>query len=368
MTREQKIIHTSGIGIVANVLLSVFKALVGFFTNSIAITLDAVNNLSDALSSTITIVGTKLAGKEPDRKHPMGHGRVEYLTAMTISIIVLYAGITSLLESVKKIIYPEEVSYTTASLIIVVVAIIVKIVLGLYVKTVGEDVNSDSLKNSGADALLDSIISLSTLVAAILFLTMGWKLEAWLGAIISLVIIKSGIEMLQGTISQILGERVESSIARAIKATCTSVEGVHGAYDLTMHNYGPDHYVASIHVEVDDTLTAAEIDVITRKVTRRVYEEHGILMTAVGIYSRNTKNDYARKVFEDVRKIVLNHEGVIQMHGFYLDEELKTMSFDIIIAYDVPDRKGLFGHIEDEIASLYPQYHVTIQMDLDLSD
>nr|MCR4999816.1 cation diffusion facilitator family transporter [Lachnospiraceae bacterium] len=316
----------------------------------------------------ITIVGTKLAGKEPDRKHPMGHGRVEYLTAMIISIIVMYAGVTSLVESVKKITQPEDVSYNTASLVIVVVAIVVKLVLGLYVKGVGQKVNSDSLVNSGADAMLDSVISASTLLAAILYLAMGWKLEAWLGALISLVILKAGVEMLQGTISQILGERVESSIAHAIKTTCTSVEGVHGAYDLTMHNYGPDRYVASIHVEVDDTLTAAEIDVIEREVSRRVYEEHGILMSAVGIYSRNTKNDYARKVFEDVRKIVLGHEGVIQIHGFYLDEQRKTMSFDIIIAYDTPDRKGLFGHIQDEIATLYPQYHVSIQMDLDLSD
>lgn len=368
MTRERKIIHTSGIGIVANVFLAAFKAFVGIITNSIAITLDAVNNLSDALSSTITIVGTKLAGKEPDRKHPMGHGRVEYLTAMIISIIVLYAGITAFIESVKKILHPEDVAYTTASLVIVSVAIVVKIVLGLYVKKVGEEVNSDSLKNSGADALLDAVIATSTLAAAILYLTMGWKLEAWLGAIIAIIIIKSGIEMLQNTVSQILGERVSSDLARNIKKTATSVEGVYGAYDLTVHNYGPDRYVASLHVEVDDTCTAAEIDDITRKIARKVFEEYGILVSAVGIYSRNTQNNHAREVMENVRKIVLEHEGVLQMHGFYLDENLKSMSFDIIIAFDAPDRNGLFAHIEDEIASLYPQYQVHMIMDLDLSD
>ena len=368
MERERVIVRTSVIGIIANVALAAFKAVVGVLTNSIAITLDAVNNLSDALSSIITIVGTKLAGKEADRKHPMGHGRVEYLTAMIISVIVLYAGITSLIESIKKILHPEAVSYSVVSLVIVSVAVIVKIVLGLYVKGVGAKVNSDSLTNSGQDALLDSIISASTLVAAVIYILFQWKLETWLGAIISFVIIKSGIEMLQGTISQILGERVESNLARAIKRTVTSVDGVYGAYDLTMHNYGPDKYVASIHVEVDDFRTAAEVDDISRKITRLVYEEHGILLSAVGIYSRNTQNDHAHQVMENVRKIVMDHEGVLQMHGFYLDEKLRSMSFDIIIAFDAPDRKGLFGHIEDEIAALYPEYQVHITMDLDLSD
>lgn len=368
MNREKVIVRTSIIGIIANVFLAGFKAVVGFLTNSIAITLDAVNNLSDALSSIITIVGTKLAGKEPDRKHPMGHGRVEYLTAMIISVIVLYAGLTSAIESVKKILHPEDVSYTSISLIIVAVAVVVKIVLGTYVKRVGKQVNSDSLANSGADAMLDSVISASTLVAAGLYIGLGWKLEAWLGAIISLVIIKSGFDMLKDTVSQILGERVDSGISKAIKRTVTSVDGVYGAYDLTMHNYGPDRYVASIHVEVDDTKTAAEIDEMTREVSRRVFAEEGILLSAVGIYSRNTGNNHARKVLEDVRKIVMEHEGVQQMHGFYLDEKNHSMSFDIIIDFDAPDRKGLFGHIEDEIISLYPEYQVHITMDLDLSD
>ena len=368
MNREKVIVRTSILGIIANVFLAAFKAVVGMLSNSIAITLDAVNNLSDALSSVITIVGTKLAGKEPDRKHPLGHGRVEYLTAMIISIIVLYAGITSLVESIKKIIHPETANYSAASLIIVSVAVLVKVLLGNYVKTVGKKVNSDSLINSGEDAVLDSVISMSTLVAAALYIFKGWSLEAWLGAIISLVIIKSGIEMLQDTISQILGERVEADYAKAIKKTASSVDGVYGAYDLTMHNYGPDKYVASIHVEVADTMTAADIDEVCREVSRKVFEEHGILMAAVGIYSKNTGNDFAKQVEKDVYAIVMGHKGVIQMHGFYLDQKRKSMTFDIIISFKVEDRKALFAHIQDEVREKYPDYEVHITMDLDLSD
>ena len=149
VNRGKVIIRTSIIGILTNVFLAAFKAVIGIVSNSIAVTLDAVNNLSDALSSIITIVGTKLAGKLPDKKHPLGYGRIEYLSAMIISVLVLYAGFTAFTESVKKIIHPETPEYTAVSLIIVAVAVVVKILLGRYVKHVGEKVNSDSLVNSG---------------------------------------------------------------------------------------------------------------------------------------------------------------------------------------------------------------------------
>ena len=260
LSRDRIIVRTSITGIAANVLLAAFKAVVGAISGSIAIVLDAVNNISDAASSLITIIGTKLASREPDKKHPFGYGRVEYLSAMIISVIVLYAGITSLVESVKKIIEPETPDYSAVTLIIVAAAVLVKIFLGRYVKKTGERVNSDSLINSGKDAVLDSVISASTLVAAVIFLLTGLSLEAWLGAVISVIIIKSGIEMLRETLSEILGERADISLAKEIKKTVLSFPEVSGAYDLVLHNYGPDNYNGSIHIEVPDTLSAAELD------------------------------------------------------------------------------------------------------------
>ena len=214
-SRDKTIVKTSIIGIIANVFLAAFKAFVGFASNSIAIVMDAVNNLSDAASSLITIVGTKLAGKEADKKHPFGYGRVEYLSAMVISLLVLYAGITAFTESVKKIIEPDTPDYSTTALVIVAVAVVIKIILGKYVKSVGKKVNSDSLVNSGEDAILDSVISASTLVAAAVYLIFGLSLEAWLGAVIAVVIIKSGFQMLRDTLSQILGERADAAAVRA---------------------------------------------------------------------------------------------------------------------------------------------------------
>ncbi|MBQ9027312.1 MAG: cation transporter [Lachnospiraceae bacterium] len=368
VSREQTIIRTSMIGIAANVLLAAFKAAVGVLTNSIAIVLDAVNNISDAGSSLITIVGTKLAAKEPDKKHPFGYGRIEYLSAMIISVIVLYAGITSLTESVRQIIHPQTPSYTPVSLVIVAVGVAVKIVLGRYVKGVGEKVNSDSLINSGEDATLDSIISASTLVAAGIFLIFRISLEAWLGAIISVVIIKSGIEMLRDTISQLLGERNDIELAKAIKKTVVSFPAVHGAYDLVLNNYGPDHWNGSIHIEVPDTCTAAELDYLLRSIQEAVFAEHQVVLTAIGVYSINTKDEDVIRVRKSVQEIVFSHKYIRQMHGFYLLKEEKTMRFDLVVSFDAKDRRAVFNEAVADVQKAFPEYQLQTAMDTDFTE
>lgn len=366
--REKTIVRTSIIGIVANVFLAAFKAVIGLAANSIAIVLDAVNNISDAGSSLITIIGTKLAGREPDKKHPFGYGRIEYLSAMIISVIVLYAGVTSFTESVKQIIHPETPDYRTLSLIIVGVAVVVKIVLGRYVKGVGKKVNSDSLVNSGEDATLDSVISASTLVAAAIFLILGISLEAWLGAVISLVIIKSGVEMLKDTISQILGEKNDPELAREIKKTVTSFPGVHGAYDLVLNNYGPDAWNGSIHIEVPDTYSADQLDRLLRNIQTTVYKEHQVILTAIGVYSMNTKDEEVIAAQKKVREIVFAHPYVRQMHGFYLVKEPKTMRFDLVISFDAKDRRAAFAEAVADVQKAFSDYALQTAMDTDFAE
>ena len=351
-----------------NVSLSAFKAVIGLVSGSIAIVLDAVNNISDAASSLITIIGTKLAAKEPDRKHPFGHGRIEYLSAMIIAVLVLYAGLTSFVESVKKILHPETPDYSVLALVIVGTAVFVKIILGRYVKRVGERVNSESLINSGKDAMLDSVISASTLVAAILFLTTGVSLEAWLGAAISLVIIKSGVDMLRETISQLLGERADVELAHAIKETVRTFPQVRGVYDLVLNNYGPDTFNGSLHIEVPDTCSAAELDELLRQITIRVLQEHNVILTAIGVYSYNTRHDHAFEMEEQIQGILKGHSEVIQMHGFYVNEERRTIRFDVVISFDAKDRRAVYTEIYKEVTQMFPQYDVQIAMDTDFSE
>ncbi len=366
--RDAVIIRTSVIGIIANVLLAAFKAAVGLASNSIAIVMDAVNNISDAASSVITIVGTKLAGKEADKKHPFGYGRIEYLSAMIISLLVLYAGITAFTESVKKIIHPEIPDYGAVSLVIVAVAVLVKILLGRYVKSVGVKVNSDSLVNSGEDATLDSVISAATLVAALIYVLLGLSLEAWLGAIIALVIIKSGVEMLRDTLSKILGERADAELGREIKKAVMSYPQVSGAYDLVLHNYGPDHFNGSVHIEVPDTLSANDLDKLLRTITLDVYHKYRVLLTAIGVYSVNTADPEAIEAREKVREIVMANPYVLQMHAFYLDKAEKTVRFDIVVSFEAKDRTQVYREIRDKVQEAFPGYTMQIAMDTDFTE
>ena len=368
MSRDQIIIRTSILGIASNIFLVVFKAIVGILSNSIAIVLDAVNNLSDALSSVITIIGTRLAKKQPDKDHPYGHGRAEYLSATTIALIVLYAGVTSLVESVKKIIHPEVPDYSAVTLVVVAAAVAVKIFLGLYFKKRGKEVDSDSLVNSGQDALLDAVISISTLAAAVIFMTTKASLEAYLGVIISIVIIRSGIEMLREAISRIIGERADSGLARQVKQTVCSVQGVQGAYDLIMHDYGPDRTMASVHIEVPDTFTADQIDRMTREIQQKVYMEDHVILTAVGIYSHNTSNDKIIALQEEIRRIAMSQEYVLQMHGFYLDPVKKTLRFDAVVDFAAPNRTEVYKNLCEKVQELVPDYKLSIILDSDISD
>ena len=366
MNRDKVIIRTSIIGILANVLLVVFKAIVGIASRSIAVILDAVNNLSDALSSIITIVGTKLSGKQPDKKHPLGYGRIEYLSAMIVSGLVLYAGITSAVESVKKIIHPEEPDYSVVSLVIIAAAVVVKIILGRYVKAQGEKVNSGSLVASGSDAMFDAILSASVLASAVIFKMTGLSLEAYVGVVISVIIIKSGIEMMIETLNDILGVRADKELTDKIKNLMTEEADVRGAYDLIINNYGPDRNIASVHLELPDTMVVRDVDRLTRKLEAKVFKETGVVLTGVGVYSYNTGDSEVAKMQEDVRARVLAHDWAVQMHGFYVDQEEKRMRFDVVFSFDIQLREGL-RILREEISKAYPEYTVTIAPDVDVS-
>lgn len=368
LSRDKKIIRTSVIGILANVLLAGFKAIMGILSNSIAITLDAVNNISDAASSIITIIGTKLAGKSPDKKHPFGYGRIEYLSAMIIAVIVLYAGITSFVESIKKIITPETPDYTPVVLIIVAVAVLVKIVLGRYVKSVGDKINSESLINSGKDATLDSIISASTLAAAAIYLIWGISLEAWLGAIISIVIIKSGIEMLISALSQILGESADAQLAREIKKTVCSFSEVLGAYDLVLHDYGPDRFNGSIHIEIPDSCSVTRVDGLIREISAAVYEKHGIVLTAVSIYAINSKDSELANLRKGIAEILTDFPDILGMHALSLQKENNTVRVDLVVSLGAKDRAGVFNQALKCIEKQFPQYTICAVMDTDFAE
>jgi cation diffusion facilitator family transporter len=367
MDRSSQIIRTSWIGIAANVLLAAFKAVVGALASSVAIIMDAVNNLSDALSSVITIVGTKLSQRPPDRKHPFGFGRIEYFSAIIIAVIVLSAGITSLIESVKKIFNPTEPNYTTVTLIVIIVAIVVKLVLGQYVKRKGEQLKSDALIASGSDALFDAVITLATLVSAGVMLLWNVSLDGILGALISLVIIKAGIEMLASPVNELLGTSIPADLTNQIKSEVSSFEGVHGVYDLILHNYGPDVMIGSLHINVNDTMNAHEIHGLTRKISTQMYDRHGIIMT-VGVYAVATGDNRRAELQTKVMQALAAHKEIVQVHGFYYSEKDNMLSVDVVPDITEHDDAALIQRLKDEIQPLVPDMDVIIVVDHNYSE
>ncbi|MBP5646255.1 MAG: cation transporter [Bacteroidaceae bacterium] len=367
MDRNRQIIRTSWIGIAANVMLAGFKAAVGMLASSVAIVMDAVNNLSDALSSVITIVGTKLSQRPADRKHPFGFGRIEYFSAIIIAVIVLSAGVTSLIESVKKIIEPTLPSYTTVTLIVIVVAIAVKIVLGLYVKHKGEQLKSDALTASGADALFDAIVTLATLVSAGVMLLWHISLDGILGALISIVIIKAGIEMLAGPVNDLLGTSIPAELTNQIKKEVSDIDGVHGVYDLIIHNYGPDVRIGSLHINVYDNMSAYDIHGLTRRISSLMFERHGIIMT-VGVYAIATGDNRRADLQTQVIKALASHKEIVQIHGFYYSEKDNILSVDVVPDITVHDDMALISRLTDELQYLVPDTPVNIVVDHNYSE
>ena len=367
MDRSSQIIRTSVIGIIANVLLAAFKAVVGLIASSVAIVMDAVNNLSDALSSVITIIGTKLSQRPADRAHPFGFGRIEYFSAIIIAVIVLSAGITSLIESVKKIIEPTAPSYTTATLVVIVVAIVVKLVLGWYVRKKGRQLKSDALVASGSDALFDAVITTATLVSAGVMLLWGFSLDGILGALISVLIIKAGIEMLASPVNELLGARVSPELVKAIRQDVMSCEGVRGVFDIILHNYGPDVMIGSLHISVLDTMSAHGIHGLTRKITRMMFEQHGIIMT-VGIYAVATGENQRADLQAKVMKALAAHGDIVQVHGYYCSEEDRMLSVDVVPDVTTHDDAALCLRLTEEIQALAPGYQVSIVVDHNYSE
>ncbi len=361
--RQKQITKTSIIGIIANVVLAAFKITVGAIAGSIAIVLDAVNSLTDAVSSIVTILGVKYASRKPDTNHPFGYGRIEYFSAIIIAGIVLSAGVTSLFESIKKVISPEIPDYSLVTVIVVIAAVLVKIVLGRYVKSQGEKYNSDSLIASGQDASFDAILSASTLLGAIVTYLFNISIDGVLGVVIAAFIIKAGIEMLLEPISSVIGARPDSAVTIAMKKSICEIDGVQGAYDLVLHNYGPNAALGSVHVEVDSRISADEIHHLTADIQNKILSEFQVFLT-VGIYAV----DDSREENAVISRICMAHEGVIGVHGIHIDDDETFVSFDIVLDFSIKDKEELVRTLIKEIKSeIFTNYMIHINCDTNYS-
>ncbi len=364
MNRSKSIVKISIIGIIVNLILVATKATVGILSGSVAVVLDAVNNFTDALSSIVTILGVFLSQKRPDKKHPFGYGRIEYFSALIVSLIVLAAGVTAVKESIDKIINPGDADYSVISLVIIGATVLVKLFFGRFVLKRGKELNSSSLKASGIDAISDAALSSSVLVGALVSFIWHVSLEGYIGILISIVIIKTAIEILRDAISDIIGSGVDAELMKKVQNRIKKFDDVQGVYDLTLHNYGPNKIIASAHIQIDDEMRTGEIHNLSRKIETAIYNEFGIILT-IGVYAANEDGEF-KDIKDTIEEILKGYSTLKQMHGFYVDAEKKAISFDLIFSFEERGAREKIAEIKKKIHEAYPKYSISIVLDADI--
>lgn len=369
--RERTIIRTSLVGIGGNAGLVAIKLVVGIIANSLALILDAVNNLTDALSSILTLVGTKLAAKLPTKKHPYGYGQVEYLTSLIIGLIIGAAGVMSIVQSVRGVVEDPKGTilpdFTVISFVLIAIGIVVKVGIGLYFRHQGKRTNSKALLGSGTDALFDALLSFSTLVSAIVARYAGVSIENYLGIVIGLFILRAGIQVLAEAFSLIIGERVPKEESDALKKLIVEHKEVRGVYDLIIHHYGPNRAMASAHIELDDTVTAKEIDRLTRHITEDAYRDLGIILT-LGIYAANDTSEIIVAIRRKLMELIGQEEGILQVHGLYLREEEHLVTYDLLFDFSIGGAEETKKKIEEAMHEAFPDYQFVSIIDRAFTD
>lgn len=363
--REHEIVKASVIGIAGNMLLVAFKMVIGFFSHSIAIILDGVNNATDALSSIITIVGTKVAGRPPDAKHPFGYGRIEYLTSVVIAVIILVAGALSLRESILKIIHPATPSYSTITITIIVVAILGKVVLGIVFKRYGDKTSCEALIASGVDSNYDAVLSAGTLVVAFAQNLWNINIDGAVGVVISLVVCKAGIEVLHDALAPIIGTPEDREHVANIKRYIRTFPNVCDVHNVVMDNFGPNKIIGSVYIDVPDDLTARQVGELTRSIAKGLQDKFNVELT-VGIRTDNTTPEFApmRKALEELAK---KDESVMNVHAFYVDPDTKTCYFDMVVKLKADGKKAK----DDLVAAMqkrYPGFSFDVQVETDYAE
>lgn len=274
--REREIVKAGLFGVLLNLGLAITKGAVGVLTGSVAIMLDAVNNLTDILSAMVTIVGAKLAGKEADKEHPFGHGRVEYLAAVGVGIIILFAGVGALIEAIPEIFNATVIDYSATTILLLMVAILAKVGFGVYAKKKGREVKSRSLEATGVDAMCDAALTFGTLVAAAAAILFKVSLEGIIGVIIAIFIIRTSIEILGEGWVEVIGRRVDEKLARKIKRKIIRFPEVKEVRSLVLHNYGPTKVIGAAKIRVSSEMKVKELEELTEKIEEEVFEEEQV--------------------------------------------------------------------------------------------
>ncbi len=352
------------VGVLANIFLFAIKLTVGTVINSIAVTADAINNLTDAASSVITLVSFKMTNKPADKEHPFGHGRIEYISAMIVSFLVILVGFEFIKSSVQRIMNPEPVMFNWITFILLSLSVIIKLWMSLFNKKIGKLIGSKAMEATAMDSISDVITTSVVLFSLILSIWVTFPIDGYIGVLVALFIMYSGFSLTKDTLNPLLGEAPDMELVNAIKSKVMAYEGVIGVHDIIVHNYGPNRCVVSLHTEVpaDIDITVAH-DVID-KAEQEISEELDIHLV-IHMDPINVNDKVILKVQQHIL-VVINEFGMeLSMHDFRMvgDENHCNVIFDMVIPYKVRDDKKVASDVSDAIKKKYPQYNPIIKVD-----
>lgn len=356
----------SFIGIFSNVVLFIIKFLVGIFINSVAIMADSFNNLSDSLSSIITLIGFKLGAKPADKEHPFGHGRMEYISGLVISFIIMLIGFEFLRNSFFKIIKPENIIINNVTIYILLFTIIIKIWQSLFNKKIGTLINSHSLIATSIDSRNDVIVTFVTILSLIIFKIFKINLDGYFGVIVALFLIYSGFNLAKETLSPLLGEAIDNELAENIKSIVLSYDNIIGVHDILVHNYGPNKSIASLHVEIPNNININKSHEIVDLIEKRIQDELNIFLT-IHIDPINVNDERIHKIVDTIQNVFKNYEEDLDTHDHRLvdGENRINFIFDLVIPYKFSkeNEKKLILDIKNSVKSLDNRYNCIINIE-----
>jgi cation diffusion facilitator family transporter len=356
---------SSFVGIFCNIILFIAKYIVGTLSNSISIISDAFNNLSDSASCIITLFGYKISSKPADKDHPFGHGRMEYLTSLIISAIIVFVGLELFKGSLQKLLNPEEVKFSIAALVSLIISIGIKLWLSLFNTTLGKKINSVVMLATAKDSRNDVITTISALIALVFSIFSDLPLDALMGIFVSLFILKSGYEIIKDTVDELLGKPASPETTSKLYSMILKNEKIIGVHDMIVHSYGPSCTIASCHVEVKATENFVAVHELVDKIERDVLNEMNILLT-IHMDPIDTDDENVQECKNMILEIIGNIDNALHIHDFRIvSGEMHTnLIFDLVVPYKTKySSDEIKTMIDDRLSKFDHRYFTVITFD-----
>ena len=361
-SREGIIQGTSFLGILVNLLVASVKVILGLLASSMAIISEGINNASDALTSVLTLLGSKLAGKKPDAKHPFGYGRIEYLTSLVIAVLIIITGVEMIKSSIELIFNPKDMDMSIIAIVAVAISAVIKFVLGIYTIKMGKKADSETLKAVGLDCRNDSFISLVTIASAIIFIVFHVSIDAYVGIFMSLLVLKLGVEVLLDTLGELIGRPGEEELAKKLYREIRSEEIILNAADMMLHNYGPERYSGSVNVEIDHEKTVEEVYEKLHALQLRIMHEYDVTMV-FGIYAVDNDHEEVKIIRESVGSFINSHEHILNFHAVYLEPVTNKLYCDLVVDYALKNWDELKDEFTEYMKNLYPENELVLTIE-----